>query len=322
MLWIVSRWVFRLHRHDGPAWWYSLRAATGLLVRAALIFCVGLPYVLATMMTYRPRMAATQDPQTLYHWNFETVEFPATDGTRIVGWWIPAIHGDSSKTVLLCPGTNADMATQLPLVRRLVPDGYNVLVFDFRAHGESGGQLCSFGDLERQDVLGAMRWLRQNHPQACKKVAGLGVSGGAAALLAAAADDSPEGQNIDAIAVYDTYDRLDNEVASLSNAFIPQPLSWFVNHLGLPMAGYQVGADLSAFAPATEIKSVSPRPVLVIHGMDDEFIPFEAGQDLYDSAAEPKMNFWINRCGHEQAIKNEAAAGMVRQCFDAAQRVI
>jgi fermentation-respiration switch protein FrsA (DUF1100 family) len=273
-------------------------------------------------MTYRPRMAATADPQTLYHWNFASVEFPATDGTRIAGWWIPSVHGDSSKTVLLCPGTNASMATQLSLVRRLVPDGYNVLAFDFRAHGDSGGQLCSFGDLERRDVLGAMRWLRSNHADACKRVAGVGVSGGAAALLAAAADNSPEGQNIDAIAVYDTYDRLDKEVAALSSEFIPGPLSWFVDHLGLPMAGCQVGVDLSAFSPAKQIKLVWPRPVLVIHGMDDEFVPFEEGQDLYDSALEPKMNFWISRCGHAQAIKNDAAARLVRQCFDAAQRVI
>jgi fermentation-respiration switch protein FrsA (DUF1100 family) len=111
-------------------------------------------------------------------------------------------------------------------------------------------------------------------------------------------------------------------VASLSDRFVPGPLSWFVDHLGLPMAGYQVGSDLSAFAPASHIKSIWPRPVLVIHGIDDEYVPFEQGQALYDSALEPKMNFWINRCSHAGAIKNDAAARLVRKCFDSAQRVI
>jgi fermentation-respiration switch protein FrsA (DUF1100 family) len=321
-LWFFSRSIFRLHRETGPEWWYGLRALMGLVLRVAVVCCIGLPYVLAAVMTYRPKVATVVDPATLYNWNFSRVEFPATDGTRLVGWWIPAPGGESNQTVLLCPGSNSDKASELFLVKRLVPDGYNVLVFDFRAHGESGGQLCSFGDLERHDVLGAMRWLRKNHPDAAEKVAGLGVSTGAAALLAAAADPSPEGQNIDAIAVYDTFDRLDNEADSLVKDFLPAPMAWMVRHVGLPMAGWQVGANLPAFAPATQINAIWPRPVLVIHGIDDEIVPFEQGQSLYDAAMEPKMNFWIDRCGHTKAIENPAAARFVKKCFDQARRVI
>jgi uncharacterized protein len=322
LLWSLTRWIFQLQRHRGLAWWLNLRSVLGLFLRATVVFCVGLPYVLATVLTYRPHVASTVDPQTLFNWKFQRVEFLATDGTPLVGWWIPSPNDNATQTVLLCPGSNADKATQLSLVRQLRPDGYNVMVFDFRAHGESGGQLDSFGDLERDDVLGAMRWLRQNHPQACQKVAGLGVSTGAAALLAAAADPSPEGQNIDAIAVYAAYDRLDNVVDSFVKQFVPSPLSWFVDRLGLPFAGYQVGANLSNFSPAAQIKAIWPRPVLIIHGLDDEFIPFEEGQSLYDAALEPKMNFWLTRCGHAGAIKSDDAAKLVKRCFDAAQRVI
>jgi fermentation-respiration switch protein FrsA (DUF1100 family) len=322
LLWNLGRWIFQLDREKGLILPFALRAMLGLLLRASIVFCIGLPYVLATVMTYRPRVLTAANPQTLFQWDYQRVEFPATDGTRVVGWWIPSPAADSGQTVLLCPGSNADKATQLSLVRRLLPAGYNVLVFDFRAHGESGGQLCSFGDLERNDVLGAMRWLRQTHPSACRKVDGLGVSTGGAALLAAAADPSPEGQNIDAIAIYDTYDRLDNVVGSLVNEFVPSPLSWFVDHLGLPLAGYQVGASLQNFSPASQIKAIWPRPVLIIHGMDDEFIPFEEGQALYDSALEPKLNFWISRCNHAGALKNDPAARLVKKYFDSAQRVI
>lgn len=322
LLWAASRWVFRLNRQRGPVWWFNLRAICGLLARAAIVFCIGLPYVLATVLTYRPKVGVTDDPRMMYGWNFDRVQFKATDGVPLVGWWITGVSRGSSRTVVLCPGSDADKATELSLVKRLVPAGYNVLVFDFRARGESGGQLCSFGDLERNDVLGAVRWLRQNHPQACKKVAGLGVGTGAAALVAAAADPSDEGQNIDALAVYDTYDRLDNEVDSLCEQFIPQPLSWCARHFGLPLASCQVGTDLSAFAPMSQIKAIWPRPVLIIHGIDDEFIPFDEGQALYDSALEPKMNFWIQRCGYAGAIKNDQARKMVREYFDEAKRVM
>jgi fermentation-respiration switch protein FrsA (DUF1100 family) len=167
-----------------------------------------------------------------------------------------------------------------------------------------------------------MRWLRANHPVGSSRVGGLGVSTGAAALLAAAADPSPEGQNIDAIAVYDTFDRLDSETESLVSQFLPSPMVWLVKHLGLPMAGYQVGSNLPAFAPATEINAIWPRPVLVIHGMDDLVVPFEQGQSLYDAALEPKTNFWINRCDHGGALNSRAAAREVLKCFGDARSLI
>src|SRR4029078_1443198 len=98
-------------------------------------------------------------------------------------WWIPGASGETGRTILLCHGHSANKATQLSLVRKLVPIGYNVLAIDFRGHGESAGQLTSFGDLERRDVLGAVRWLRATHPEATHKIFGLGASMGAAALI-------------------------------------------------------------------------------------------------------------------------------------------
>jgi len=119
----------------------------------------------------------------------------------IVGWWIPSMHGETTQTVLLCPGLTSSKATELFMVRRLVDANYNVLAIDFRAHGQSGGQLISFGDLERRDVLSAVRWIHANHPKASQRLLGLGANTGAAALIAAAADPR-DGQQIDAIAIY------------------------------------------------------------------------------------------------------------------------
>jgi len=76
MLWNLGRWMFQLHRRDGSIWWYNTRALLGLLMRAGIVFCIGLPYVLATVMTYRPRVASTVDPQSLFQWSFQRVDFP------------------------------------------------------------------------------------------------------------------------------------------------------------------------------------------------------------------------------------------------------
>ena len=40
-------------------------------------------------------------------------------------------------------------------------------------------------------------------------------------------------------------------------------------------------------------------PVLIIHGTDDEIIPFWHGQRLFDTAREPKSRLWVERAGHK-----------------------
>ncbi len=39
-------------------------------------------------------------------------------------------------------------------------------------------------------------------------------------------------------------------------------------------------------------------PVLVIHGRDDEIISFRHGERLYERARQPKMQFWVDKAGH------------------------
>ena len=171
-------------------------------------------------------------------------------------------------------------------------------------------------------MLGAVRWLRQTRPDAARRIVGLGVSTGAAALLAAAADPSPAGQAIDAVAVYAPYDRLDRAVASTIAPFAPPPLAWLTEHVALPLASLQVGSRLSAFSPADAARNLWPRPVLVVHGMNDELVPFEQGQAVYDAASEPKQSLWIGQCRHAESLDSDAARHAVQQYFDAARRLI
>jgi fermentation-respiration switch protein FrsA (DUF1100 family) len=326
-LWVVAQALFGLRAGRGRA--LGARVTGAILLRSAVTILVGIPYVLAVALTYHPKESPTTDPDRLYHWSFQSVSFPAdVDHTRIAGWWIPAADGVSDRTVILCPGAIGGPGAALPLVRgnvngSLRDDGYNVLTFDFRGHGDSGGQLVSYGDLERRDVLGAVRWLRQTHPEAARHVVGLGVSTGAAALLAAAADPSPLGQSIDAVAVYAPYDRFDRVVAStIESAYAPPPLGWLAKHVALPLASLQVGGNLAAFSPADAAANLWPRPVLVVHGMSDEVIPFAQGQAVYDAASEPKQSLFIVHCAHAESLQSDAALETIKRYFGSARRMM
>jgi fermentation-respiration switch protein FrsA (DUF1100 family) len=202
-----------------------------------------------------------------------------------------------------------------------VPSGFNVLAFDFRAHGESGGQLTTFGAEEKKDVLGAVRWVRENHPSESRKIFGVGASMGAAALIAAAADPSADGQAIAAIATYACYDDMGRLSHDLTSDYFERPLSTLLERLAVPVASAQVGTDITAFAPARVAPDVWPRPILFIHGEQDQVIPFARGQALFDAAAQPKYRIWFEKGSHNDIVSNESAAAIVVEFFRTATAV-
>ena len=312
-----------------PRLW--VRAAFAGVARAAILFAIGLPYVMASVLTYRPKVAPIDDPQSQLGYEYQRVTFEATDdGTPLVGWWIPAQRQRRNaprdpmwgkRTVIACHGLAANKSNQLILARAYPPEGFNVLIFDFRAHGESGGQLTTLGDRERRDVLGAVRWVRANHADEAEKVYGVGASLGAAALIAAAADNSDEGRAIDAVAVYGTYDNLGALTRSIAQSYFFPPLRQLLIHVGLPLASVQTGSDMAHFAPAELAPRIWPRPLMIVHGRRDEIIRFDHGEALYDAAAQPKYNLWLKDGTHNDVIDNESAAKLVLEFFRTAEPV-
>lgn len=332
--WSLSRALMKLalaYHGEGP----SARRGSLLvdwiaaLTRVVILVGVGLPYVMAAAMTYRPKVHVSDDPSRQLGYQFQPVSFHSTDGVPLAGWWIPGFNdaknrnhaSDDSidRTVIICHGLAANKSNQLVIARSFVPAGYNVLIFDFRAHGDSGGQLSSLGDLERYDVLGAVKWLRENRAAQAQKIYGVGISMGAAALIAAASEPTVEGRAFDAIAVYDTFDSLPMLTKRLARTrFIP-PLSWAISGFALPFASAQVGVNLDDFIPGKAIQNVWPRPVMIVHGVSDEIIEFQNGLNLFHDASAPKEKLWINGANHNSVIQDDNAGKAIREFFDDAE---
>src|SRR5262249_13229001 len=144
------------------------------LIRAAVLIALALPYLMAVALTYRPKVVARDNPMDSLGIAFQTVQFETSDHFTIRGWWIDARSPNrfDRDTVIICHGIGSEKAATLNFARFLVPMGYNVLMFDFRSAGESDGQLTSLGDLERADVLGATRWIHENHPAQSQRILG------------------------------------------------------------------------------------------------------------------------------------------------------
>jgi uncharacterized protein len=290
---------------------YVRRPGARFVLRFLILFAMGLPYLMAIAMVYRPKVHG-RDPREQFGREFQFVRF---DDSRLSGWWIPAPRGSGEDTVLLCHGLGASKANVLPMAEPMLWAGYNVFVFDFRAHGDSGGQVTSFGDKERHDVLAAVAWLRRERPDKAKRILGLGVSMGAAALIAAAADPSDEGRAISAIAAYGTYDDLGGLARSASDEHFPPPFNLLARYVAFPIMSLHAGTNLHGFVPGNFLERLPPRPILVIHGKSDEIIAFQHGQRLYERALEPKQSLWISG-DHNSVLLDGKAARAVEEFFD------
>lgn len=285
--------------------------AVSAAAHGILILLVAIPYVMSAVMTYRPKVGIVGDPMTELSWGYEAVTFPATDGVKLSGWWIPGTNG---RTVLVCHGLGANKLNQLHVARRLHAAGYGVLTFDFRAHGGSGGQFTTFGDHERRDVLGAVRYLKAHRPEASRQIVAVGASLGAAAMIAAVAEPTLGGR-IDALVVYATYADLGALAKDVCDRRFPWPLNYVARYGAVPLASAHAGADLQAFAPARLIGRVAPRPVLIVHGKGDEIIPFANARALFDAAGGPKELIALEG-GHNDIIEDEPTARRVVEFLD------
>lgn len=325
--------VFRLRTpaaRDGGRRW--AQAAAGV-VQGMLLILVGLPYLGSVLLLYRPDAPAPGTPVSLVAAaSYDVVHFRATDGTPLEGWWIPATQNaqtdgrgsakDGHATVLLCPGFGSDKAGQLFLARDLIANGYNVLAIDLRAHGRSGGQFTALGGIEGRDVLGAVRWLHQVHPNESQRIVGLGESLGAAALIEAAADPSIEGQSIEAIAAYNPYADLSDEVNQVASEHTIGPAHWALRRVILPMASAQVGCDLSRVSPRLAVQKLWPRPLLVIGNPTSPQVGGKGSYSLFEGALQPKYGYFLDTADRDAILHDHTAALTVRIFFDEARSIL
>ena len=109
---------------------------------------------------------------------------------RLAAWWLPHPDGGARTCVLLhgYGDARAGALAWAGVWRRL---GFHLLLFDARAHGDSGGRFSSGGVHERDDLHRLLDALKQRRPVESKRLVLFGVSFGclAAAACAAGRDD-------------------------------------------------------------------------------------------------------------------------------------
>ena len=227
-----------------------------------------------------------------YGLTYKEVAFPSRDGLTLRGWFIPAAL--SRGTVIFCHGHAGSMDPDLKYVPAFRDRGYNVLLFDFRAHGRSDGQIVSMGSLEQWDLLGAVDYLQR---RGIERVGVLGFSMGGRVAISTA----PQSEAIAAV-VSDggPATLLESIVAGSRERGLPGVLALPVAWLTLWLAGRLVGCNLSEADAVYWVAKLSPRALFLIHGGRDPYVSTAAVEALFATAREPKELWIVPKADHRQ----------------------
>ncbi len=109
--------------------------------------------------------------------------FPADDGVRLSGWYVPSRNGAA---IVLVHGGGGDRQGTILHARMLAKAGYGVLLYDARGRGESAGHENAAGWQWDRDVRGAVSFLTS---RGIDHIGLLGLSTGAEAVVTEAASD-------------------------------------------------------------------------------------------------------------------------------------
>lgn len=214
---------------------------------------------------------------------------------ELAGWTIHSVHG--APAVVLVHGFKSSRQEMLPWARFIHDAGYNVLLFDTRACGRSGGTTVGLGATEPRDISLAVEAARDQF--GTTKVAVLGISLGAGAAILSAADD-PRVSAVIADSAWTDQDLQLSRLTFLPLGAVRVPLLAY----GIAVVNAMVGADVTRARPIDAIARISPRPILLIHSADDDnaTTPIEGARALFAAAGEPKELWVAPHGGHVGAI--------------------
>jgi fermentation-respiration switch protein FrsA (DUF1100 family) len=226
-------------------------------------------------------------PQTPARWNFafEDVAFKSADGTPLHGWFLPARGANPKATVVFSHGNSGSLGHHLGFSMWLVEAGYHVFMYDYRGFGKSGGTVDRRGMIE--DVQAAFRYVATRRDVDAGCLVSFGHSMGGAKSITALAEARPDG--LRAVITDGTF------------ACYQDMARIFAGDLGRNITTNQ-------WSPVAHVADLAPVPLLIVHGTNDEVVPFSQGNRLHEAAAEPKTLFKVEQGRHGDALTRDQGA--------------
>ena len=222
---------------------------------------------LERLFLYYPSRRVRGHPGTL-GLRYQDVWLAASDGVRLHGWFVPC--EGARATLLILHGNGGNIGDRIGWIKLLHGLGLHILIIDYRGYGNSEGE--PFEEGLYRDARAAYGWWAGQREGEKLILLGESLGGAVAAHLAEAV--SPAGLILQSAFT---------SARDMAKTMLP---------LGLlePLLGVR-------FDSAEAVARIRC-PKLIIHGIQDEVVPFRLGRRLFDLALPPKTFYAVPAAGH------------------------
>jgi fermentation-respiration switch protein FrsA (DUF1100 family) len=206
---------------------------------------------------------------------FEDLYLTASDGVQIHGWFVPV--SGAQTTLLWFHGNAGNISHRVPLLLQLHQKiKANIFMVDYRGYGRSEGKVSEKGTY--LDALASYDYLSTRAGADPARIVAFGQSLGAAVGVELATQRNLAGLILEAPFT---------SIKEMARAVYFLPLGGFIS---------------TRYDNLAKIKKIQT-PLLILHGDQDEIVPYAQGRRLFEAANEPKRFYTIAGAGHNNTYR-------------------
>jgi uncharacterized protein len=267
----------------------------GLLLAIATVGAMKVPEIAAGGLLYPSRRTAVP---------------PSPDGCRddrrqisglALSGWRCAARGPRRGTIVYLHGIADNRASGIGVIRRYLPEGFDVLAYDSRRHGQSEGDICTYGYYEKQDLRSLIDSVAEG------PVILFGTSLGAAIAMQEAAADP----RVTMVIAAEIFSDLRTVAVERAPSILP---SWMIDKAFAvaESRGRFVVADVSPVDAAKRLTI----PVLLIHGAEDADTRPSHSERVFAALRGPRRLLLVPGAGHNHSLSREETWRVIDEWID------
>lgn len=236
------------------------------------------------------------------------------DGLKLHGTYFQGINSSESKNdseypvyakaVICFHGyTSQGLADYGSISNYYLKRGYNVLLVDQRAHGQSEGKYIGFGCMDRLDAQRWIEWMIQENGENVQILLHGNSMGGATVLMTGGLELPDQVKGIIADCAFTSPKEVFTHVLHSMYHLPAFPMIQIADVINRKQAGY----GLDECNAAREVRKAKV-PVLLIHGDADTFVPCRMCEEIYENCASPKTKLIVRGAGHCESYYRDREA--------------